>query len=256
MSLSSKAANMPRPLDNIRLSALAASLLPALLCCAPVLAHADGPGVQFSTAAPGGGLPNGWVNRPVVHGKRMTSYVLMADQGTTVLEADASGSASGLVHEGDFDLDKTPVVTWRWKVAAPIPNADNHVADREDSPARLVFFFDGQAENLSIGDRAEMLAAGAVGERLPYATLMYIWANGAAPGTVIENPHTSRVQMIVVGNEVGKWQDLRRNVVADFEKVFHEKPGKLTGYGILTDTDNTGGVARAWYGDIRFVPRN
>jgi hypothetical protein len=42
----------------------------------------------------------------------------------------------------------------------------------------------------------------------------------------------------------------------DFEKVFHEKPGKLTGYGILTDTDNTGAVARAWYGDIRFSPQN
>ncbi|HBD32669.1 DUF3047 domain-containing protein [Cupriavidus metallidurans] len=247
---------MPSILTKARLLGLAACLLPAVLHCVPLRAQTVEPGVVFSTARPGSGLPSGWQNRPVLPGKKMTGYVLVADQGTTVLEADASGSASGLVHEGDFDLNKTPVVSWRWKVAAPIQNADNRVADREDSPARLVFFFGGQVDSLSIGDRAEMFAAHALGESLPYATLMYIWSNSAAPGTVIENPHSSRVQMIVVGNEVGKWQSLRRNVVADFEKVFHEKPGKLTGYGILTDTDNTGGVARAWYGDIRFSPQN
>jgi len=241
-----KAFTMRRPLF--------AGLLSAMLWCVPMFAHAADLGAVFSTGKPGGVLPAGWQNKPVVPGKKMTSYVLVADQGTTVLQADANAAASGLVHEGDFDLGKTPIVTWRWKVAAPIPNADNHVGDREDAPARLVFFFAGQVDSLSIGDRAEMLAAGAVGEKLPYATLMYIWTNSAPPGTVIENPHTSRVQMIVVGSEVGKWENLRRNVVADFEKVFHEKPGKLTGYGILTDTDNTGGTARAWYGDIRFSP--
>jgi len=233
---------------------LSTGLLSVCLCCTSILAHAADLGVAFSDGKPGGALPAGWQNRPVVPGKKMTSYTLVSEQGTTVLQADASSAASGLVHEGDFDLSKTPIVTWRWKVAAPIPNADNRVGDREDAPARLVFFFEGQVDSMSIGDRAEMLAANAVGEKLPYATLMYIWTNSAPPGTVIENPHTSRVQMIVVGDDVGKWENLRRNVVADFEKVFHERPGKLTGYGILTDTDNTGGTARAWYGDIRFSP--
>lgn len=225
-----------------------------LWCCMPQFAHATGPGVAFSADQPGGALPDGWQNRPVVVGKKLTRYALVADQGTTVLQADASGAASGLVHEGDFDLSKTPVAIWRWKVAAPIPHADNSVGDLEDAPARLVFFFDGQTANLSIGERAEMFVADAAGDRLPYATLMYIWTNSAPVGTVIPNPHTSRVQMIVVGNDVGKWQSLRRNVISDFTKVFHEKPGRLTGYGFLTDTDNTGATARAWYGDLRFEP--
>ncbi|MFP3740338.1 DUF3047 domain-containing protein, partial [Burkholderia sp. SIMBA_019] len=88
-------------------------------------------------------------------------------------------------------------------------------------------------------------------------TLMYIWTNSAPVGTVIANPHTNRVQMIVVGGaaDAGKWQKLRRNVSADFQKVFREKPGKLLGYGLMTDTDNTGANARAWYGDIRFTAR-
>ncbi|MDT6963770.1 MULTISPECIES: DUF3047 domain-containing protein [unclassified Cupriavidus] len=235
---------MLRPLKPIALS--------VLLTCAALPAHADDPGVVFSAAKPGDALPGGWQNRPVVSGKTPTRYALVAQKGTTVLQADASSAASGLVHEGDVDLSKTPVVEWRWKVAAPIPGADNKVGDKEDAPARLVFFFDGRSSNLSIGERAEALAASAAGEKLPYATLMYIWTNSAPVGTVIPNPHTSRVQMIVVGNEPGKWQTLRRNVVSDFQKVFREAPGKLTGYGVMTDTDNTGTTARAWYGDIAF----
>lgn len=232
------------------------ALLTALWGCAPLLAHAADPGAVFSASKPGESLPGGWQNRPVVSGKPLTRYTLVADQGTTVLQADANKSASGLVHEGDVDLSQTPVVQWRWKVAAPIPDADNSVGDKEDAPARLVFFFDGQSSNLSVGDRVEQIAASAAGDKLPYATLMYIWTPSAPVGTVIANPHTSRVQMIVVGNDVGKWQSLRRNVLSDFQKVFHEKPGKLTGYGILTDTDNTGATARAWYGDIKFKAAN
>lgn len=231
-----------------------AVLLSALLSCAALPALADDPGAAFSGGKPGGALPAGWQNRPVVSGKKLTRYTLVTSKGTTVLQADAENSASGLVHEGDIDLSKTPVVQWRWKVAGAIPGADNSVGDKEDAPARLVFFFDGRSGSLSIGERAAALAADAVGEKLPYATLMYIWSSSAPVGTIIANPHTSRVQMIVVGSEPGKWQSLRRNVVSDFQKAFHEAPGKLTGYGMMTDTDNTGTTARAWYGDIAFQP--
>lgn len=223
------------------------------------VASGQTPGVAFSSGRPGGSLPAGWQNMPVVRGKTLTEYSLVADQGTTVLQADARAAASGLMHEGDVDLTHTPVVSWRWKVAAPIPDADNSVGSREDAPARLVFIFDGASEGLSFGDRAEQIASSLAGEKLPYATLMYIWTASAPPGTVIPNPHTSRVQMIVVSGapgDAGKWQTLRRNVVEDFERVYHEKPGRLTGYGVLTDTDNTGATARAWYGDIAFKAAN
>jgi hypothetical protein len=130
------------------------------------------------------------------------------------------------------------------------------VGSKEDAPARLVFFFDGDKSKLSLIDRAGMnLAKHLSGQELPYATLMYIWSTTAAPGSVIANPHTGRVQMIVVSGQpgdAGKWQILRRNIVQDYEKVFHETPGQITAYGLLTDTDNTGSTTRAWYGDVQF----
>jgi len=77
-------------------------------------------------------------------------------------------------------------------------------------------------------------------------------------GKVVQNPRTTRVQMVVGSTGaggVGAWQTLSRNVVDDFRKAFGEPPGKLLGVAILTDTDNTGESVEAWYGDITFRPQ-
>jgi len=243
-----------RKVRQARIAFLTALLLSPLA----LLAQNERPGVAFSMFEPGAPLPAAWKNLPVVHGKPMTEYTLVHDGNTTVLQADANRSASALMHEGNIDLAQTPVVTWRWKAEKPIEGADNRVGAKEDAPARLVFAFDGDKSRLSLFDRASMeMAKRLGGQDLPYATLMYIWSTSAPPGGVIANPHTGRVQMIVVSGQpgdAGQWQSLRRNIVQDYEKVFHEPPGRITGYGLLTDTDNTGTVTRAWYGDIQFLP--
>jgi len=241
-------------------AACTAALALTLVGLAPRVAFAaDGDtasGALFSQAPVGSALPVGSQNLPVVKGKKLTQYNVVADDGRNVIEAKSVDSASALMYKGDgIDLAATPSVSWRWKVAGAIPGADNREADKEDSPARIVFFFDGDKSSLPFGDRAAMSLAKAGGEDLPYATLMYIWSNDATPGSVIQNPHTDRVQMLVVAGgdaSVGKWQSFSRNLAADYERVYHQKPGKLMGYGVFTDSDNTHASAHAWYGDVRF----
>ena len=83
---------------------------------------------------------------------------------------------------------------------------------------------------------------------------MYIWGHNIAPDTVITSRHTDRIKMIVAEagvDKAGAWHDLQRDLYADFKRAFGEEPGPITGIGIMTDTDNTGEKARAWYGDIR-----
>ena len=103
---------------------------------------------------------------------------------------------------------------------------------------------------VSLSERAVFLVSRAAsGHELPYATLMYVWSNRHPMGTVIPNPRTRRIEMVVAssgGAEVGKWQTLRRNLFQDFERAFGERPGRLTAVGVLTDTDNTGANAEAW----------
>jgi hypothetical protein len=73
--------------------------------------------------------------------------------------------------------------------------------------------------------------------------------------TVLPNLHTSRIKMIVADSgdgNVGQWQERLRNVVEDFKKAFGEEPGRITSVAVMTDTDNTGESALAYYGDISF----
>jgi len=102
------------------------------------------------------------------------------------------------------------------------------------------------------------LASAAYGRDLPYATLMYIWATDAPVGTVIPNPHTKRIQMIVVSSGkggAGQWQSLKRNVREDYKKVFGEEPSPLKSITAFTDADNTGTKVEAWYGDIALTDK-
>jgi len=237
------------------ISALALAV--ALAVSAPI-ALAQGTVTLFSTQKAGADLPADWEVVKITDDKKPTQYKLVDDGGTVVLSAKADGAATGLGQPTKIDIRATPVIEWRWKVSRLIAAADNAVASKEDSPARIVFSFGGDRAKLPLTDRLALtLSDQRSGKPTPYATLMYIWSNKAPVGTVIPNPHTGRVQMIVASSGpagVGAWQSLKRNVLEDYRKAFNEDPGLLMSIGVLTDTDNTGESAEAWYGDIRLLP--
>ncbi len=53
-------------------------------------------------------------------------------------------------------------------------------------------------------------------------------------------------------NRAGEWVDERRDVRTDYRQMFGEEPASVDAVAIMTDTDNTGAAASAWYGDIWF----
>jgi len=212
----------------------------------------------FSTAQPGS-PPAPWEVVKVNENKKLTAYALVKDGGNVVLHAISDGSASALGVPTRLDIARTPMLAWRWKVASLIHHADHAVASKEDAPARLMLTFDGDKNRLPVTDRATIaLVSKLYGRELPYATLMYVWSNDAPVGTVIANPHTKRIQMVVASSGkggVGAWQALKRNLRDDYRKAFGEDPGPLTSIAAFTDSDNTGSRAEAWYGDIGLTER-
>jgi regulator of sigma D len=52
---------------------------------------------------------------------------------------------------------------------------------------------------------------------------------------------------------VGQWLEEKRNLLEDYRRCFGEDPGKAGVVAIMTDTDNTGEKAMAWYGPIRLL---
>ena len=86
-------------------------------------------------------------------------------------------------------------------------------------------------------------------------SINYIWANKLPQGEIVPNPFTSNAMMVAVesGEEkVGEWVTETRNVRADYRAIFGEEPPRAGAVAIMTDTDNTGGSAVAWYDDIKF----
>lgn len=240
-------------------------LAPALLVvsgCALLPETRPGDGValpyvtSFAAGASGTVDGSGWQEWSFSRFKKPTSYELVENSGAHVIRASADGSASGLRHALNVQPAVYPVLTWRWKVDRLIESADNTRQHTEDSPVRVLVTFDGPIEKIPFSDR--VLSDNVyllTGRHMPYATLVYIWENRVATGTVIPNLHTSRIRMIVVESgraNLGRWQRIARNVVDDYRRAFGEEPGTITSVGIMTDTDNTGMKAEAFYGDIQF----
>ncbi len=188
-------------------------------------------------------------------GKASSSFSYTRKDGRDAMAVTSVSSASMVrkaVRVAPGDLGK---VRFSWKVPELIAQADMALRDSDDSPVRIVLAFEGDRSRLSARNLAlSELALALTGEEMPYATLMYVWCNRRAPGTVIVNPRTDRIRKLVVESgpdKLNRWLDYERDIRADYEKAFGEAPGALVGIGIMTDTDNTRSSTAAWYGPVQ-----
>lgn len=191
-------------------------------------------------------------------GKTASRFRYARLDGRDTMSASAEGSVSMLRQSVRIEPADLARVRFSWKVPGLIPLADMAMQEKDDAPVRVVLAFEGDRSRLSARDSAlSELSRALTGDEMPYATLMYVWCNQREPGTVIVNPRTDRVRKLVVESgprRLDQWLEYERDISADFERAFGEKPGALVGIGIMTDSDNTRSSTRAWYGPLRFVP--
>lgn len=212
---------------------------------------------RFSHLAPGNNLPPRWEALTFRNIETLTRYSLVSDSGTTVLRAESSKAASGLIRRFEdrkVDLRETPILRWRWKVANLIKEADITSRQGDDYPARVYVTFHYDAERAGAAMRMQYSMAKALyGEYPPHAGINYVWDGKAPAGTMLPNAYTARAMMFVVESgprRVGEWVSVERNVYEDYKRAFKEEPPPVSGIAVMTDTDQTGESATAWYGDI------
>lgn len=207
----------------------------------------------FSQASAGTALPAGW-SPLTLKGIAPSRYTLVRDGERTVLRAEAQASASGLAFALAPPVSQAWRLRWRWK-GERLPESGN-TAQRatDDAMARIYVTFTRPPERLSTTQRAlDAMLRTLYGEAPPHATLLYVWDNGAAVGTSRVNPYTDRVRNIVVESgsaRLSQWLTYVRDVEADYRAAFGEAPPPISGVALMTDADNTGGSALAYYGDI------
>lgn len=180
------------------------------------------------------GLPDGTEQRDF---KGRTVYEVVDKDGSRVLRARADGSASGLIFPLRFDPVESPWLEWRWKIEGVIERGDARTRRGDDYAARVYVIFP---------------------HWLPVRThsINYIWANQLPKDSQLANTYSSNAMMLALqsGNErSGEWVIERRNLVEDYRRLFGDDPPNEAVVAVMTDTDQTGGSAQAWYDEIRIA---
>ncbi|SFR64884.1 Protein of unknown function [Marinobacter daqiaonensis] len=197
---------------------------------------------------------NGWEPLEFPNIDRLTRYELVSEDGRQVVEAHTDDSASGMIYRVSLEPGDSLVLRWSWKVANVLETGNARKKSGDDYPARIYVAFEFEPDKAGWFERAKRKTVSALfGEELPGKALNYIWANRLPVGTQVPNPFTEDTVMIAVNSgsaRVGEWVTVERDIVEDYRSAFGDDPPRLVGVAIMSDTDNTGGQARAWYGDI------
>lgn len=202
------------------------------------------------------GLPAGW--SPLIFRKIARHTVYEWSSVERAVHAVSSASASGLVFRFERGASARAMLRWRWRVARSLPTGDETKKAGDDYAARVyvTFLYDpaeaGVTTKMKYG-----LVKKLYGEYPPHSGISYIWANRLPKGSAAPNPYTDRLRMIAVrsgDSEAGRWLGEERDLLKDYRALFGEAPPPLAGIAIMSDTDNTGSQAEAWFADIELIP--
>ena len=213
----------------------------------------------FSVAPPDGPWPDSW--KPLTFPKipQHTTYSLVKEGEQVVVKASSQASSSGMTREIRIDPREYPIIQWQWKVSNVLRTGDVAKKAGDDYPARIYVTFEYDSEKVGLFGKAKYETAKLIyGRYPPLGAINYIWESRAPVGAVVPNPFTDQVQMIVVesgSTKLNTWITETRNVYEDYKRAFGQDPPMISGVAIMTDTDNTGESAEAYYGDIAFKKR-
>jgi hypothetical protein len=202
-------------------------LVIVVILCMAAIVYADILDIsRFSTE----GL-SGWERKSF---KGETEYSIVHEGNHTVVKAHSKDAASGLFRKVQLDPLQYRYLKWKWKVVEPLGIGAEKTKGGDDYSARVyvvfpgLFFWQTKAIN-------------------------YVWSSRLPKGESFPNPYTGNAMMVVVesgAEKVGTWVSEERDILADYRRLFGGEPRQLGAVAVMTDTDNTGGEATAWYGDI------
>ena len=214
----------------------------SVLCCGICLlllftsrAHGSDPGKIIIGDFGADGL-SGWEEKSF-SGK--TEYQLVKEGSATVLKATSQAEASGLFKKKRIDLQQTPYLNWRWRVDRPLHALAEKTKSGDDYGARIYVVIDGGLFFWKT------------------KAINYVWASASPIGESWPNAFAGKSAMMLAlrsaTDKTATWYQEKRNVYADLKRFFGTEIRYIDAIAIMTDTDNSGKQATAYYGDIYFT---
>lgn len=155
--------------------------------------------------------------------------------GKGVIRSISNGTASGLFYKKKIDLDKTPILSWKWKLKKTVKPKNEKSKLGDDFSARVYVLKSNKL--------------------LFWKTIVlnYVWASKAAKGSHWDSPYTANSKMIALqsGGSLNTWKNARVNIKQDFKRLFGKDIRYIDAIAIMTDTDNSKGSAESYYSSLR-----
>jgi len=200
------------------------------------------PGAQEAVASAWAEPLTAWNRRwreIVLNGK--TNYAIVTLDTRQCLRAESHAAASILLMPTQFNPDKFEWLTWEWRVDQLVDREALERRDGSDGAARVYIYFDTP------------------GFSWQRHNINYVWSAIQPIETMIDSPFTPKISKILIAESgpehVGTWQTVSRNVQDDYERAFGKEVPRVVAIGIMTDTDNTGSHALAYFSNLRVTRR-
>lgn len=181
---------------------------------------------------------------------RHSIYKIGKEGENNILVAEADRSASGIICKSVFNIYKTPVIKWKWKISNTFKAGDEKKKSGDDYALRVYAVFKYDPQKAGVFERAQYNALKLIyGEYPPQSTVNYIWANKKYPERILPNPYTARTRMVLLqkGPEhAGTWIEERVNALEDYRKAFGKEPPAEASLAVMSDADNTGEKATGY----------
>lgn len=166
-----------------------------------------------------------------------TAYRLVERDGVSVLEARSRGQASARYLEREIDLNATPYLRWCWQVSGVYSGVNEQTESGDDYPARVY-----------VARRTGLLP-------WQVESVNYVWSSNQPAGTSWPNAFTDRAVLLALQSgdaKAGQWIGEVRDVAADYRRLFGTSPDGVNGLALMSDGDNAGGDATAWFSKMEF----
>jgi hypothetical protein len=195
---------------------------------------------------------------PERYAKPLTLIDIHAVDGKNALRLKAEKSWGSLAHPWN---SAAASLKFQWRLEKGLPQASFKTKGGEDAALKVCASFDMPADRIPTGERALFKLAQVFSrERLPTATLCYVWANSEDINSIHASPTTARVRYMVLdsaSSALKTWQSHQRNISADFIKAFGNETTTvppITAIIVGADSDNTLGSSLGYIADITVLP--
>ena len=185
------------------------------------------------------GLPANWQEEGSKIGVPETQcQAVKIKDGTTVLQVRCNKSTGGVIVAPKVNLNKTPIMRWRWRIVNYPNGADGRNPKKDDQPIGIYLGMeDGLFKKKSLAYRWEDLTPKGFEGTVTYAkilTVHYI--------TMQDNK-----------TKAGEWVTETRNVAKDFKRVYGKVPKRFA-LSVIGNSQYTKSNTVAELDFIEFIP--